>query len=251
MTKEEFWNSIIISDEEKQKSLFYFKHRGIDEHNYVRLFLESRTGRKVTYSEIASTFRYDKRIRRVIYKFIGILEESIRAYIANKYTNNLEQVEWINKIKNGQGELFNRLDELTLGHLFNQIKKLKKDRKYLFDYLENDGNWTNKDFESIIELRNQISHNRFLLNNMKLKKCSIGDGNASLWANLLNLKRFLPKEVKQEFVDEINNCDKFFGKKYDNQVCGDIPNEIIIHIQKIKKACCLKYIQEGDGNDDN
>lgn len=230
MTKEEFWNSIIISNEEKQKSLFYLKYRGIDEHNYVRLFLESRTGRKVTYSEIASTFRYDKRIRRVIYKFIGILEESIRAYIANKYTNNLEQVEWSNKIKNGQGELFNRLDELTLGQLFNQIKKLKKDRKYLFDYLENDGNWTNKDFESIIELRNQISHNRFLLNNMKLKKCSIGDGNASLWANLLNLKRFLPNEVKQKFCDEVNNCVICFGKKYDYQVCGDVPVEIIINI---------------------
>lgn len=230
MTKEEFWNSIIISDEEKQKSLFYLKHRGIDEHNYVRLFLESRTGRKVTYSEIASTFRYDKRIRRVIYKFIGILEESIRAYIANKYSSNESQVKWINQIKNLQGELFNRLDELTLWQLFNQVKKMKEDRKYLFDYIDDKGNWMNKDFEAIIELRNQISHNRFLLNNMKLKKCSIGDGNGSLWANLLNLKRFLPKEVKQKFVDEINNCDKFFEEKYDNQVGGDIPHEIIIHI---------------------
>ncbi|MBP5551267.1 MAG: Abi family protein [Bacilli bacterium] len=230
MTKEEFWNSIIISDEEKQKSLFYLKYRGIDEHNYVRLFLESRTGRKVTYSEIASTFRYDKRIRRVIYKFIGILEESIRAYVANKYTNNLDQVEWIGQIKNEQRELFNRLDELTLGQLFNQIKKLKEDRKYLFDYLENDGNWINKDFEAIIELRNQISHNRFILNNMKLKECSIGDGNGSLWANLLNLKRFLPNEVKQKFCDEVNNCAICFGKKYDYQVCGDVPVEIIINI---------------------
>ncbi len=230
MTKEEFWNNIIITEEEKQKSLFYLKHRGIDEHNYVRLFLESRTGRKVTYSEIASTFRYDKRIRRVIYKFIGILEESIRAYIANKYSNNLDDVEWIDLIKNGQGELFNRLDELTLGQLFNQIKKLNDDRNSLFDYQENDGNWTNNDFEAIIELRNQISHNRFLLNNMKLKKCSVGDGNGSLWANLLNLKKFLPNEVKQKYCDEINNCSIITENKYNNQVKMDILKQIIISI---------------------
>ncbi len=230
MTKEEFWNNIIITEEEKQKSLFYLKHRGIDEHNYVRLFLESRTGRKVTYSEIASTFRYDKRIRRAIYKFIGILEESIRAYIANKYSNNLDDVEWIDQIKNGQGELFNRLDELTLGQLFNQIKKLNDDRNSLFDYQENDGNWTNNDFEAIIELRNQISHNRFLLNNMKLKKCSVGDGNGSLWANLLNLKKFLPNEVKQKYCDEINNCYIITENKYNNQVKMDILKQIIISI---------------------
>ena len=88
MTYDEFWNKIIITEEEKEKSIHYLQYRGVDEHNHIRQHLESLSGEKVSYAEIATAFRYDKRIRRVLYKYIGLLEESIRAYISNKYSDN-------------------------------------------------------------------------------------------------------------------------------------------------------------------
>ena len=74
MTKEEFWGKIYITEEEKLKSEIYLKYRGIDAHENVRNFLQSLTGEEVAYSSIATAFRYDKRIMRIIFKYIGFLE---------------------------------------------------------------------------------------------------------------------------------------------------------------------------------
>ena len=231
MTKEDFWNLIDISDEEKEKSLFFLRHRGILEHDLVRKYLESITGRRVKYSDIASTFRYDKKIRRVIYKYIGLLEESIRAYIINKYADKEHIIDLIKKIQKREDDLYNAISELTLGEIYHQLLLMPNDWNCFFDYEENNGVWKKEDFVSIVELRNQISHNRFILDNMKLKECSIGDHNASLWANLMNLKRFLPKEVKEKFVQEINGCSEIKENKIENQVCIDLPSVVIIVLE--------------------
>lgn len=39
MTKEQFWEQIDITEEEKSKSEIYLKYRGIEAHDNVRYFL--------------------------------------------------------------------------------------------------------------------------------------------------------------------------------------------------------------------
>ena len=95
MTKEQFWEQIDITEEEKLKSEIYLKYRGIDAHDNLRCFLQSLSCKKVTYSSIATAFRYDKRIRRIIFKYIGFGEEAIRAYISNKYADDIESLHCI------------------------------------------------------------------------------------------------------------------------------------------------------------
>lgn len=238
MTKEEFWSKIEITEEEKKQSIHFLKYRGIDEHDHVRQYLESLTGRKVFYSEIATTFRYDKRIRRVLYKYIGLLEESIRAYIANKYnnsTNTIKHTSKVSRLLKESNSLYTTLSELTFGELISQaIRLTKSDKKQLFEkYLEKEDNYQHlsKDLYAIVELRNEISHNRFLLNNKRLKSCSVGDGNCTLWANAVNLYEILPIPFNISFVDEIINCSRkdLRSKKYHSN--WSLISEIVITIK--------------------
>ena len=234
MTYEEFWGKIEITEEEKEKSVHYLKYRGVEEHNHVRQYLESVTGRRASYSEIATAFRYDKRIRRVLYKYIGLFEESIRAYISNKYSSNIEGINLTVSTKQYIAEykkLFVALSELTFRRLITQVKNLVtvdliemfgsyEDDKVLFD-----------DLEAVVELRNAVSHNRFLLDNKRLKKCSVGDKNNSLWANIVNLWNFLPEPFQTQFSKEINECAKQgHGIDFETQTDWNLIGEVVVKL---------------------
>ncbi len=73
MTYEEFWEKIIISEEEKQKSQHYLQYRGVEEHDHVRQYLESFSGEKVSYAEIATAFRYDIVLLQFAFALIHIV----------------------------------------------------------------------------------------------------------------------------------------------------------------------------------
>lgn len=241
MTKEEFWSKIEITEEEKKQSIHFLKYRGIDEHNHVREYLESHTGRKVSYSEIATAFRYDKRIRRVLYKYIGLLEESIRAYVTNKYNDNPDYIKHtskVNKLLIESNSLYTTLVELTFGELVSQTIRLpKSDKKQLFEsYVKEKGNFRflSKDLYAAVELRNEVSHNRFLLCNKKLKPCSVGDGNCTLWANTINLYNLLPRPLKDSLIKEINICVNEGQNQQDYHVGWSMINEIIITVNTEK-----------------
>ena len=62
-------------------------------------FLQSYKAGKVSYREVATALRYDKRIRRVIFKYIGFLEEKMRAYIANEYSDKVGSLQLIDELK--------------------------------------------------------------------------------------------------------------------------------------------------------
>lgn len=220
MTKEEFWDKIIITEEEKVKSEHFLRFRGIEAHEKVRIFLNSLTGKKVTYSSIATAFRYDKRIRRIIYKYIGFLEESIRAYIANNYSNRIKELNCLSKVSSlcVNKTLFESLNELTFNELKNQICSLSNEDKInLFPFYKNSLSNLKKDLKAAVALRNEISHNRFLLDNKCLLSCSVGDRNNSLWANVINLHNLLPEYLKKEYLLEIRNSCKSSNNKFDNQ----------------------------------
>ena len=90
----------------------------------LEFFLQSLKETTVEYSEIATVFRYDKRIRRIIFKYIGFLEEYLRAYISNTYGENTRKFQHTSKLNaafNKLGNLFLALLDVPFGQLINQI----------------------------------------------------------------------------------------------------------------------------------
>ncbi len=234
MTVEEFWDKIIISEEEKDASKYFLEYRGIAEHENVRVFLQSMKETIVRYSEIATAFRYDKRIRRIIFKYVGFLEEYLRAYISNTYEKDIGKFDHSSKLNASLkkfSNLFLALSDLTFGQLINQVKKLSVDEKYsLFSYLKKVNLFNDINLDALIVLRNEVYHNRFLLDNKRLSVCKLGDNNNSLWINLINLHNHLPENLQPNFLNEINVskfCDKM-PEKY--QTKWNLPNNLIISI---------------------
>lgn len=238
MTKEEFWNNIIISDEEKQKSVFFLSNRGIIEHDNVRLYLESLTGRTVKYSEIATAFRYDKRIRRVLFKFIGMIEEKIRAYISDKYFDDpgkLNMSKVLSTRFKKEGDLWTAVSSIRFSLLIEQYFLLDtEEQKEIFPQREYNRQDFYKDLDALVQLRNDVSHNRFILDSSRLKPCSIGDHTGSLWENIMNLRLFLPVLAQGQFLKEIEDCQNPTGETYKNQTDWEIIDKYTIQIAKCK-----------------
>ncbi len=192
MNESEFLQSIKISESEIPKAQYYFRYRGLDSHIAVWNYLSTFKAEKISYCEIATAFRYDKRIRRIIYKFIGFLEEYIRAYIANSYRDRVTELNPTDKLKGllkKKGTLHEALDNLTFSQLIAQVHKLSEnDKSTIF----NDLTITKENLAAIVRLRNAISHNRFFLDNTKLR------------ANCQNLCLHLPRQLRETFITEIN-----------------------------------------------
>lgn len=235
MTFTDFMNVIEIQEDEIEKAMYYCELKGIDLHYSIFEYLSSMKSGKVKYSEIATTYRYDKRIRKVLYKFIGLFEEYIRAYISNKYSEQLELVTWTKPIMNRMCEglkLSNALDDIAFGELVNQVILLsEEDRLHLFRYT----NYNEQNLKAIVELRNAVSHNRFLLNYLKFKDCMINnEKRSSLYANLLNLSFHLNPEIRKQFIKELDECNfPDDGKQTENvknQTFWDLAKDIVIKI---------------------
>lgn len=233
MTKEEFIKNIKITDEEKKKAEYYLKYRGIEAHEKIHKFLNSLTGDVISYSAIATAFRYDKRIRRILYKYIGFLEEMVRAYIANIYNKKIYILDRIRKKPieiNQRTSLFEGLCELTFSELIMQIDKLSDyDKRELFPCYNTEKE-LKKDLHALVVLRNEVSHNRFLLDYKRLSECSVGDGNNSLWANIINLGKLLPMHMRTNYLTEIKEAQKLSNNIYENQTEWELLPQIIISL---------------------
>jgi hypothetical protein len=169
--------------------------------------LSSYTASKIKYCEIATTYRYDKRIRKVLYKYIGLIEEKIRAFIDNKYSDEMDQLKITTKIAKtlkSEIELYKALDKTLFSDLMAQVMDLsEEDIHSIFP----DTLFESKNLKALAELRNAVSHNRFLLNYLDFKECNIeGRISGSLHANLTNLANHLEKSIKRSFINEINSC---------------------------------------------
>lgn len=229
MIENDFWKLITVNIEDVAKGKIYLNRRGIDDHIYVATYLSS-IKEKPSYCEIASAMRYDKRIRRVLFKYIGFLEEYIRAFITNKYSyadSALNKTKIVIEERKNKS-LYEVLISITFGNLISQVKKLSAfDKADLFENKKILG----KDLDAIIGLRNEVCHNRFLLSNKDLKGCSVGEnGGFSLWANITNLGNYLPNYLRDNFINEINETSNEKINKYDDQPNWIIIPELIIYI---------------------
>ena len=210
MKANEFIDLIDIQQEEIDKAKHYLDLKGVNLHHSIYSYLNSFTASKIKYCEIATTYRYDKRIRKVLYKYIGLLEEKIRAYIDNNYSDEMDQLNLTAKIAKtlkSEKVLYKALDKTLFSDLIAQVLVLSdEDIHSIFP----DTIFESKNLKALAELRNAVSHNRFLLNYLDFKECNIdGSISGSLHANLTNLANHLEKSIKQSFINEINSCSAF------------------------------------------
>lgn len=133
MTKreKEFYNKLIISDEDKIRAEKSLKSKGVEKHLLIkkRLLTWNKVD-SIEYEKIASTYRYDKRIRHVLFKYISYLEEFYRAIILDNYFNRIRQKFWIeefqNKIEEFDHNLNDALEHIDFRVLLIQCQRLPK-----------------------------------------------------------------------------------------------------------------------------
>lgn len=205
MTKDELLLFIEFNNEkEKEKAEFYLSVKGVELHRRILDYLGCDFEKsKIEWPKIANVLRTDKALRDIIYKYLATLEEYIRAFISNKYIDNVQQEFWIdgtskrqeNKIKTNIASgknLFDVLEDTDFGSLIQQVKNLPiEDKKQLFGDFYSDTN-----LDAVKELRNAVSHHK-LLAGCKLKKCFIFEFEGStLIDNIKNLRQLLPERYR-------------------------------------------------------
>ncbi len=238
MTKEEFYDSILISDEEKESAEKFIYSKGLMKHVFIRDRISVWDNNDIVdYSKIASTYRYDKRIRFVLFKYISYLEEFYRSLILDEYIVNTNQTFWIKEIKEElvqyNNDLNKVLEAIDFKSLLQQIKKLPNNlKKFLFLPKEH----LNINLNALRVFRNTVMHNKFLVLYRGFEVCyvnGVDNGkSASLKANILNLINFLPNGPKEKCIVDINEC--ILNKNDQDDVKWNLPKEIIIKINKVK-----------------
>ena len=204
MTKEELLKQIHCkTDEERQKAESYLEMKGVAFHKAILDYLCQKENKfvPIEWSDLSKELRSDKALRDIMYKYLATLEEYIRAYISNKYEDNTQQPFWINgrhdhnKIKNrleSGTPLFKVLEDVDFGTLLKQVKELPRiDRQELFGDVG-----INENLDAVRELRNAVSHHKFL-QSCEFKNCNVdGNDSNSLFANIKNLRQLLPTQYR-------------------------------------------------------
>ena len=229
MTIEEFFEEVIISDEEKEEARKFIYAKGVEKHNIIKDYLMAwHQDKKIQYSAIATTYRYDKRIRKVLFKYISYLEELYRGMILDSFRDDFDNKFLIKELKNGveDGNLNQALEELNFTDLIKQVQKLPS--AITNNYIFNEKNLFDN-LKAVKTLRNAVMHNKFLILYRGFDTCNIGNGNrsSSLSANIKNLASFLPSEVSEKMKKEINECCKN-GRESKSK--WNLPKQIVVII---------------------
>lgn len=229
MRTEEFFEGLEISEEDKARAQKAIYAKGIEKHILIKEYLLNwKESGCIKYSEIATTYRYDKRIRNVFYKYISYLEEFFRANILDAFYNNTNQDFWITKIeilfKRTNQNLNDTLELLEFSDLLKQMKKLPEEIKdrcvFVKAYLQ-------QNIDALIVLRNAVMHNKFLVLYKGFAFCYLDSKkNAGLKANALNLANFLPEGVRKQFIIDINDCRK--KRNNDGKTKWDLPTQVTV-----------------------
>ena len=224
INKETLINNINISDEEKNCLDFYIKYRGLYDHikayEYLKAFQVD-----ISYANIASLLRYEKRIRRILFKYFGFIEEYFRTIISEKINDDIfDGLSKTTKKKiSKEDNIYEGLNKLLFSELVQIIGLLN-----VTDSFEN---FLKKNLKPLVELRNAISHNRLLFSNMNFSGCNYGDSKSSSLRNVIcNLLNFMPDFLKEEFIHEINYAKRSDNKKHNYQTKWDLPKWVIVDL---------------------
>lgn len=229
-----FFNSVNISGKDEERAKNAILSKGIEKHIIIleRLKAWSQSD-KVDYRMIASVYRYDKRLRNVLFKFISYLEEYYRSIILDLYRFDWSKIELNGELKSKlekHKDLNVALEDILFSSLTKQIRLIKGDvvGRFLFP---NDTHLT-KNFDALIELRNSVMHNKLLVLYHGFKECFPDDDelnkSATLKSNILNLIRFLPEEIRNACRQEIKDCAK--ERNNDDKTEWMLPPFVVIDV---------------------
>lgn len=206
-----FFDNIKIKDEDIPRAKQAIYSKGVEKHIIILEMLKPWVEEeKVPYEYIASFYRYDKRLRKVLFVFISYLEEYYRSIILDKYRFDwsvLDANRHLSGLLHKYKDMDKALEKLDFSHLVNQIYKTRDAFDGAFVFPNNAHLKKNKD--ALIELRNCVMHNRFLLLYKGYKECYINDTalkSTTLKDNVQNLISFLPENAREKCKTEINNC---------------------------------------------
>ena len=211
--REEFYKNLIIDEEDKERAEKYLTSKGVEKHIILKEKLFNWIeGDKIEYSLIASTYRYDKRLRNILFKYISYLEEFYRSVILDEYRYRVKKIQWIRDIKERleefNGDLNDALEHIDFSSLLIQTRMLPQrvKNKCLLPKTRN----LKENSIALKELRNAVMHNKFLLLYRGYETCYIdgvdGSKSSNLKANILNLISFLPENVAKGCVKDINDA---------------------------------------------
>ena len=206
-----FFSLIDIKDDEIDSAKEFIRLRGLEEHIMMAKYLSSHKEKdKPTYSEVATAFRYDKRIRRIVYKYIGLIEEYYRSYLCNNYSSPKELNIQTNKT------LYEYCSNSLFSKIVDIVWSLDNNHKTI---LFESNTVLKKNLEALVRFRNAISHNRTLVNYRDFKEVTLDNGEigCSLLLNIKNLLYLLPDTTGNSFVQEINSASRVGPKKLSNQ----------------------------------
>lgn len=237
MTEREklFFENLIIDDVDRDNMVKSLKSKGVEKHIQIKEKLLSwQDSDCIEYAKIASTYRYDKRIRNTLFKYISYLEEYYRSVILDNYISNVNQSFWnktlSNLIQKHRGNLNDSLERLEFSVLLDQCRKLPDTVKLLCNLPTNH---LNKNIHALVELRNAVMHNKFLLLYRGFEVCYVqgvdNNKSTSIKANILNLIQFLPTEVGLQCAKDINDCKK--DRNADGDTQWELPAQVIISLK--------------------
>lgn len=209
ITKSNLMKKMIFdnTDEEKHCSK-YLDLKGVAYHVVLINFIGLNNDGKIKYKTISDLYKYDKRLRNRLYKFLSAFEEQIRAFIANSFNHGLSTLKLgeniIANLKNGSNIAF-ELEDLDFGQLIQIVEKFNdKDLKRMFP---NTDEHVIQNLRAIKELRNAISHHRLLLLYDDYETCYInGIGKNDLTSNIKNLVNLISEHYKVFLVEAINDA---------------------------------------------
>ena len=232
----DFWNLVEASSDEKRKGEYFLRERGLEEHmkvaNYLLAFKRGG-GRKIKYSEVATVLRYDKRIRRCLFKYLGVIEERIRSHIFDAFRSDSSALKptkkYEEKLRDFEGNLYEAVMHLMFSDLVSLFNKQDAFLKIsVFGACER----LEQNLRALVILRNQVCHNKFLLGNLELGKCTRGGAeSSSLYANVKNLCCLTDSVCKESLIKEINDCSRLGSSKHDNQVRWSLPPYVVINLR--------------------
>ena len=215
MNNDNLLKDFIIDDSQRDCFNYYIQLRGVYDHYQLRDLLDSHK-LLPKYDIISTIFRYDKRIRRLLFKYITIIEEYLRSYIINNEYSTEKIV-----------------DESISNMLFSGLFKNKSIKTLLSN--QNVFNYHSiKNKKALVNLRNKVMHSNLLITNKNLEECCIsGRKSNSLIDNIINMIYYLPtKEIALSFIKEINEASRKGIKKYKMQLEWNLPTFLIIKIDE-------------------
>lgn len=207
-----FFNSVDITPEDKERANKAIFSKGIEKHIIILEKLKAWSqSDKVDYRFIASTYRYDKRIRNVLFKFISYLEEYYRSIILDHYRFDWSNIRLVGQLKHKLGkhkDMNAALEDILFSALIGQVRLIKGNIGGRFIFPED--KYLKENIAALVELRNSVMHNKLLVSYHGFKVCYLNNDefskSATLKSNIINLINYLPEEIRDACREEINKC---------------------------------------------